>query len=220
MDINIVQKIILWAIPLIFAITVHEVAHGWVANKLGDPTAKNAGRLTLNPIKHIDILGTIIIPGILVILGGIVFGYAKPVPVNWHNLRRPRRDMAIVALAGPLSNLMMAFIWALVAKFGALFYASSSHYVGFILYYMGTVGIMINLVLMVLNLIPIPPLDGSRVVASFLQGQAAEFYAKIEPYGFFILLGLLALGVLGKILLPFVNFFSHAIYSLFGLLNT
>jgi Zn-dependent protease len=217
MELNTVQRIILWIIPLIFAITLHEVAHGWVANKLGDPTAKLQGRLTLNPIKHIDLLGTIIIPGILLLLGGIVFGYAKPVPVDWRNLRNVRRDMALVAIAGPLTNLLMALFWAMIAKIGVSIYVANSHWFGFILFYMGQVGIMINLVLMVLNLIPIPPLDGSRVVMSFLKGNTARFYAQIEPYGFFILLGLLVLGVLSHVLMPAVSFFTQLIWHLFGL---
>lgn len=217
MELNTLQRIILWVIPLIFAITVHEVAHGWVANKLGDPTAKLQGRLTLNPLKHIDLLGTIIIPGLLLLLGGIVFGYAKPVPVDWRNLRNVRRDMALVALAGPVANLIMALLWALVVKLGVSIYSANGHWFGFILFYMGRVGIMINLVLMALNILPIPPLDGSRVVMSFLTGRAAYLYARVEPYGFFILLGLLMIGLLPHVLLPVVGFFSHIIGSLFGL---
>lgn len=217
MTVNIVQKILLWIIPLIFAITVHEAAHGWVANKLGDPTAKNLGRITLNPIKHIDIFGTLIIPGILIMLGGFVFGYAKPVPVNWQNLRNIRRDMALVALAGPISNLIMALIWAAIAKFGLSLYSKDALYAGFILYAMGGIGIFINLILMALNILPIPPLDGSRVVMSFLKGKAALFYARIEPYGFFIVLGLLILGALGHVLMPMVGYCTKVIYSLFGL---
>lgn len=217
MELNIVQKILLWLVPLIFAITVHEAAHGWVANKLGDPTAKNLGRVTLNPIKHIDIFGTIIIPGILIMLGGIVFGYAKPVPVNWSNLRNIRRDMALVALAGPVSNLIMALMWACVAKLGLSLYSGDAIHAGFILYAMGGIGIFINLVLMSLNILPIPPLDGSRVVMSFLKGQAALFYARIEPYGFFIVLGLLMLGALTHVLMPMVGYCLKIIYTLFGL---
>ena len=217
MELNIVQKILLWLIPLIFAITVHEAAHGWVANKLGDPTAKNLGRVTLNPIKHIDLFGTLIIPGILIMLGGIVFGYAKPVPVNWNNLRNTRRDMALVALAGPVSNFIMALIWACVAKLGIAIYGSHSVYAGFILYSMGSIGIFINLILMVLNILPIPPLDGSRVVMSFLRGRAAYYYARIEPFGFFIILGLLVVGFLSHVMMPMVSFFLKMITTLFGL---
>lgn len=217
MELNTIQRIVLWIIPLIFAITVHEVAHGWVANKLGDPTAKLQGRLTLNPIKHIDPIGTLLIPGILLLIGGIVFGYAKPVPVDWRNLRNLRRDMALVAIAGPLTNFFMALGWAAIAKLGVSLYSDNTHWVGFILFYMGQVGIMINLVLMALNLLPIPPLDGSRVVMSFLSGKAAIFYARIEPFGFFILLGLLFIGLLSHVLMPIVAFFTSIIAQLFGL---
>jgi Zn-dependent protease len=216
MTLSTIQKIILWIIPLVFAITVHEVAHGWVANKLGDPTAKMLGRLTLNPLKHIDLLGTIIIPGILLLLGGVVFGYAKPVPVDWRNLKNIRRDMALVALAGPVANLLMAIFWAIIAKIGASIFAGSQH-LGFILYFMGSAGISINLILLVLNIIPIPPLDGSRVVMSFLKGKAAFFYAKIEPYGFFIILGLLFLGALSHILMPAVGYLMQLIQVIFAL---
>jgi Zn-dependent protease len=208
-----VQMLILWIIPMIFAITVHEVAHGYVANRLGDPTAKMLGRLTLNPIKHIDLLGTIIIPGVLILMGAPVFGYAKPVPVDWRNLRNFRRDMALVALAGPATNLLMAIGWAIIAKIGM----SIAGYVGMVLLTMGMGGIVINLVLLVLNLIPIPPLDGSRVVQSFLTGTSAVNYARLEPYGFFILLGLLILGVLNYLLMPPVNFLMGMITGLFGL---
>jgi Zn-dependent protease len=217
MELTTLQKIILWLIPMIFAITVHEVAHGYVANKLGDPTAKMMGRLTLNPIKHIDLVGTIIIPGLLLWLGGFFFGYAKPVPVDWRNLRHFRRDMVLVALAGPLANLLMAFIWAAVTKFSIVIYSTQSPYWGTILGTMSSMGVAINIMLLVLNLIPIPPLDGSRVVMGFLRGQAALNYAKIEPYGFFILLGLLALGFLSHIMTPFVMFFTQIINQLFGI---
>lgn len=217
MELNTLQKIILWIVPLIFAITVHEVAHGWVANKCGDPTAKNAGRLTLNPLKHIDPFGTIIIPGILLFIGGFVFGYAKPVPVDWRNLRHGRRDIILVALAGPAANLIMAMLWALIYKLGGLFMQAGDSYAGFLFAYTAQVGIMINIVLLVLNLIPIPPLDGSRVVACLLKGKALYYYARIEPYGFFILLGLMFLGALSWFMLPFINVFLTLIKSIFGL---
>ncbi len=216
MQLSIVQRIILSLIPLVFAITVHEVAHGWVANRLGDATAKQEGRLTLNPLKHIDPIGTLLIPGILLVLGGFIFGYAKPVPVNWRNLRNIRRDMVLVALAGPLANLIMALLWALIIKLIVVI-TGGNNYFASIFIYMGVLGIMINLSLMILNLIPIPPLDGSRVVASFLHGQVAITYARIEPYGFLILLALLVLGVLGNIMQPFFKFFLTLITQLFGL---
>ena len=211
---SVPQMFAIWTLPVIFAITVHEVAHGWVANKFGDPTAKLLGRLTLNPIKHIDILGTVIIPAILLLLSsGFIFGWAKPVPVNYNNLKRPKRDMAFVAAAGPFANLLMAIIWVLIAKLGILIGKDN---VGFWFYYMGHAGVMINLVLMVLNLIPIPPLDGSRVVTSFLSPTAAATYNKLESWGFFILLALLALGLLTYILAPPVLLIRHFLVSIFG----
>lgn len=217
MELNLLQKILLWAIPLIFAITVHEVAHGYVANKLGDPTAKNLGRITLNPIKHIDPVGTIIIPGVLLMLGGIVFGWAKPVPVNWRNLGKIRRDMALVAAAGPFANLLMALLWAVVAKVGQGLYAAEYLRPGFILFSMGSIGIQINFVLLILNLLPIPPLDGSRVVMSFLKGTAAIYYAKIEPFGFIILIGLLVIGLLNYVIMPAVVFSVRTVAMIFNL---
>ena len=219
MQFSLIQKILLWIIPLVLAITVHEVAHGWVANKLGDPTAKQMGRLTLNPLKHIDLFGTIIMPGILLMLGGIVFGYAKPVPIGWRNLRNPRRDMALVAIAGPLTNALMAIGWALVAKLAIWQYDAGHIEIGAPLYFMSSVGIMLNLVLLVLNLIPIPPLDGSRVVASFLTGTWARNYARIERFGFLILFALLILGVLGHVLNPAVQWLTMLINHQFNLPN-
>ena len=209
------QTILLYAIPILFAITVHEVAHGWVANKLGDPTAKMLGRLTLNPIKHIDLVGTILVPAILVTLGGFIFGWAKPVPITWQNLRHPRRDTALVAAAGPFSNLIMAFLWAALTKLGLTLFPDASASAALVS--MGQIGIFINLILLVLNLLPIPPLDGSRVVASLLPPRIAANYMRIEPFGFLILLLLLVLGVLGSILLPTVNFLRTLLTSWFGL---
>lgn len=216
-ELSLVQKIILYAIPILFAITVHEVAHGWVASKLGDQTARMLGRLTLNPIKHIDPIGTILVPAILLWLGGFIFGWAKPVPVNWNNLGKPKRDMALVAAAGPGANLLMALIWALVAKISLAFATSPpQNWVQYVLV-MAQAGILINFVLLVLNLFPIPPLDGSRVVSSFLSPKAAYAYNKVEPYGFFILLALLATGILGKILSPAVIYLYRAILGVFGI---
>src|SRR5476649_2042076 len=194
-DFSLGQKIILWVIPLIFAITVHETAHGWVASKCGDPTAKMLGRLTLNPIKHIDPVGTIIVPSILFFLGGFLFGWAKPVPITWRNLKKPRRDMALVAAAGPMANLAMAFFWVAIVKLGMGFHSAPFAY-------MGQIGISINLVLMLLNLIPIPPLDGSRIVASLLSPKLAYRFNQLEVYGFLILVLLLASGLLARLLGP------------------
>lgn len=209
-DFSLGQKIILWIVPLLFAITVHETAHGWVASKLGDPTAKLLGRLTLNPLKHIDPIGTIIVPAILFSLGGFIFGWAKPVPITWQNFKHPRRDMALVAVAGPLANLLMAFLWGGIAKMAMGFDNAP-------VIYMAQVGISINLVLMLLNLIPIPPLDGSRVVASFLSPKMAYQFNKLEVYGFLILVLLLASGVLGRILRPLLQSLLSVFFRFFGL---
>lgn len=215
-NINIFQKIVIYAIPILFAIIIHEVAHGWVASKLGDPTAKMLGRLTLNPIKHIDLVGTILVPAILLYLGGFIFGWAKPVPITWQNLKSPRRDTALVAIAGPASNLIMALFWAFITKWGASLQISSPKLAA-VLVMMGGMGIMINIVLMLLNLIPIPPLDGSRVVSSFLPGRLAYQYNKIENFGFIILIALLATGILNKILMPMVATVAGWIVGIFGL---
>lgn len=214
---SLLQNILIYGIPILFAITVHEVAHGWIANKLGDPTARMLGRLTLNPIKHIDPIGTILVPGILVYTTGFIFGWAKPVPVGWRNLRSPRRDMALVAAAGPVSNLCMAVLWGLIIKLGVLLQTSTGMGISLAMIEMGKVGIQINLVLLVLNLLPIPPLDGSRVVASFLPPKLAYVYARIEPFGFVILLALLYFKVLNVILAPLVNTLGGYIVGLLGL---
>lgn len=215
---TLLQKIILYVIPILFAITIHETAHGWVASMLGDQTAKVLGRLTLNPIKHIDIIGTVLLPAVLLFLGGFIFGWAKPVPITWQNLKHPRRDVALVALAGPASNLVMAVLWAGLAKLGSILIIHS-YWLPFAepLYYMAIIGIFFNIVLMVLNLIPLPPLDGSRVIACMLKGKVASYYMRIEPYGFLILLALLALGVLNKIIMPLALHFQALISAIFGL---
>lgn len=215
-QLSIPQIFAVWVLPVLFAITVHEVAHGWIASKFGDPTAKLLGRLTLNPIKHIDLLGTIIIPSILLFLGGFIFGWAKPVPVNWHNLKHPKRDMALVAAAGPSANFMMAFGWAIIAKAGTLLMAQGMGWALAIIY-MGQAGIMINLMLMYLNLLPIPPLDGWRVVAGFLPTQITLRLERFEPLGFLLLLLLLAVGILSLILIPPILATQHWITNLFGI---
>ncbi|TPW09920.1 MAG: peptidase M50 [Halothiobacillaceae bacterium] len=201
---------------MVFAITVHEVAHGWVAKQLGDSTAWMLGRLTLNPLKHIDPVGTLLVPGLLLALGGIVFGWAKPVPVTYQNLRHPQRDMALVALAGPLSNLMMALIWAVLMKIGVLL-VEALPLLALPLLYMGAAGITINIVLLVLNLLPIPPLDGGRVLAGLLPGPWAWRLNQLEPYGIFIVLGLMLTGLLGQLLLPATQAVQQTIYQLMGL---
>lgn len=203
-ELTIVQKIAVFAIPVIFAITVHEVAHGYVASRLGDQTARLAGRLTLNPIKHIDLIGTVVLPLILLAVGSIIFGWAKPVPVEWRNLRRPKQDMAWVAVAGPGANLVMMLLWAGIGKLSV---GMGQTFGGFAepLLYMSVAGITINIVLMVLNLLPIPPLDGSRVVSSFLPPRLEEKYNRLEAYGLIILLALLLTGVLGWFLWPIIS---------------
>lgn len=202
-DFTLVQKIIIYSIPVIFAITVHEVAHGWVASKLGDQTARLMGRLTLNPFKHIDPVGTIIVPIVMLMFTPFLLGWAKPVPVDWRNLRRPRRDMAWVAIAGPAANLLMLLFWILFAKMILLTGPDNSDSaMPFIA--MALAGIFINIILMVLNLIPVPPLDGSRIVSSLLPPRAAIIYNRLEPYGLIIVLVLLVTGVLGDLFMPVV----------------
>lgn len=215
-DLTLMQRIAVWALPVLFAITVHEVAHGWVAKLRGDKTAWMLGRLTLNPIKHIDPMGTIVIPGVLLALGGFVFGWAKPVPVTQKNLHNPKQDMIWVAIAGPMANLLMAIAWALVARF-AIMFAETSSWIALPLVYMGLAGITINVVLMVLNLLPIPPLDGGRVISGLLPGPLSYQFDRIEPFGFIILIILLATGLLGMILQTPVVEVHQLIYSLLGL---
>ena len=211
-DFSLVQKIIIYSIPIIFAITVHEVAHGWVASKLGDPTAKMMGRLTLNPIKHIDPIGTIIVPLVLLAVGNFLFGWAKPVPVDWRNLRRPRQDMAWVALAGPAANLLMLIMWALVAKL-IIVIDPTDPAIAQPFIVMALAGILINIILMMLNLIPLPPLDGSRVMSALLPPHLAVKYNRLEPYGIIILLLLFATGILGKYFWPVIMFLQRLVES-------
>ncbi len=213
---NTLQLLSVWVLPLLFAITLHEVAHGWTARYLGDTTAEQLGRLSLNPLKHIDPIGTVLVPAVLLLLGGFVFGWAKPVPIDVRRLHNPKRDMAIVALAGPMANLSMALAWAVTAKAGLLLHGQLD-WVALPLIYMGQAGIAINLVLMILNLIPLPPLDGGRVLAGVLPDNLSLALGRIEPYGMFILLGLLAVGWLGRILSPPYNVLSGLIDQVFGL---
>ncbi|UCC56461.1 MAG: site-2 protease family protein [Gammaproteobacteria bacterium] len=198
-EITLVQKIVAWVLPVLFAITVHETAHGWMALRLGDKTAMMLGRLTLNPLKHIDPVGTILVPGLMLMLSGLMFGWAKPVPITWQNLGNPKRDMVLVAAAGPLANLLMAFFWAAAIRLGIMLGD-----IGIALIFMGAVGIFINTLLMALNMLPLPPLDGGRVLAGLLPGPLAYKFSRIEPYGFLILIVLLVTGILGKILIPII----------------
>ncbi|MFQ5488696.1 MAG: site-2 protease family protein [Gammaproteobacteria bacterium] len=211
-NINLVQRIVIWALPVLFAITVHEVAHGWMALKLGDRTAMMLGRLTLNPIKHIDPVGTLLVPALMLLVGGFVFGWAKPVPVTWENLKHPKRDMALVALAGPLANLMMIILWTGILKLGLVLLPGMA-WLAQPMVYMGVAGIFINTILMVLNLLPLPPLDGGRVVSGLLPDRLSWQYSRIEPYGFMILLLLFFTNILGKIMWPVISVVIAAVFT-------
>lgn len=207
-----VQRITIYALPVIFAITVHEAAHGYAARHFGDLTAEAAGRISLNPLRHIDPVGTLLIPTLTMLVGGILFGWAKPVPINFSKLHHPKRDMLWVAIAGPAANLSMALLWALAIRTSPLL----PNFIAVPLALMGAAGIMINVVLMVLNLLPLPPLDGGRIVVSLLPNHLAYRFAKIEPYGFIILILLMLTHVLGSILWPMIdvvlNFISWIIF--------
>ncbi|HEY6280702.1 MAG TPA: site-2 protease family protein [Burkholderiales bacterium] len=217
---DLIQTIAIWALPVIFAITLHEAAHGYVAKHFGDLTAYTQGRVSLNPLRHIDMTGTIVVPLVLLLLSklfggsGILFGWAKPVPINFSSLRHPKRDMFWVAAAGPGANLLMAMFWALVLKF-AISMPESAYALPMVL--MGRAGIQINVVLMVLNLLPIPPLDGGRIAASLLPHRLSHRFSRIEPYGMFILLLLLFSGILGIIMWPLVSTMMRLIGSVFNL---
>ena len=211
---QIIQTITLAAIPVLFAITLHEAAHGYVARHFGDMTAFQQGRISLNPLRHIDPVGTILFPVLTLVLGGILFGWAKPVPVNFAALRQPKQDMLWVAIAGPLSNLVMALGWALLYKLALSF---AGGYFSEPLMGMAEWGIKINVVLLVLNMLPLPPLDGGRVAVSLLPHRQAFLLARIEPYGMFILIFLAVTPVLSLILSPLVNIMFKLISFLFGL---
>ena len=213
-SLHLIQQLAIMALPLIFAVTVHEAAHAWFADKLGDDTARSLGRVTFNPVPHIDLLGTIALPLGLYALSaffggaGFLFGYAKPVPVLAHRLRRPQHDMAWVALAGPGANFAMALGWAMLfatVPTWADFFAGGAEFLA----YTAIFGVMINVFLMVLNLLPLLPLDGGRILAALLPPAWAQQYARSEPWGLFILLGLLFSGLLMPVILPIVQGLQH-----------
>lgn len=205
MSLTLIQQICIWALPVIFAITVHEAAHGWCAYQLGDPTAKLLGRVTLNPWVHIDPIGSILVPLVIGYLSHFqfIFGWAKPVPITYQNLKNKKRDISLVALAGPFSNLLMALFWAVSLKLsvsGAL----SSDLLKFIAL-SSKAGISINAILFALNILPIPPLDGSKVLSCLMPSHYAYHYDKLEPYGFMILIALSFSGVLSALISPLLS---------------
>ncbi len=210
---SLAQTLAIWAVPVLLAITVHEVAHGWVAYRFGDPTAAEAGRLTLNPFPHVDWLGTLVLPLAMVASLGVAMGWAKPVPVDASRLRRPREQMAWVAAAGPAANALMLVAWALIARLGV---ALDSEF-GVILFAVGQAGIVINSVLMLLNLLPIPPLDGSVVVARWMPPELARKWMEFGRYGLIVVLALFLLGSMyGLIGIPLLAFIGAA-HQFFGL---
>ena len=211
---QLIQTAAVAALPIVFAITLHEAAHGYVARYFGDMTAYQQGRISLNPMRHIDMVGTILLPLLTLWLGGILFGWAKPVPVNFGALRRPKQDMLWVALAGPAANLFMALCWGLLAK---LAWSSPDNYFAEPLLEMARIGIKINVVLIALNLLPLPPLDGGRIAVSLLPHRQAYKLSMLEPYGMFILIFMAFTPLLGWILMPPMIGLMHLISFIFGL---
>ena len=212
MSIDTLLRVFIWAVPVLFSIVVHEVSHGWMAHRLGDDTAKKMGRLTLNPIPHIDLVGTVILPIIMIVSGGPVFGWAKPVPFNPYNFNRnvnPKSGAMWVALAGPCSNLIIAFISSFLFVAALKFFAGLPDLLFFSIIQFTKALFIINLVLASLNLIPIPPLDGSKILARFLPDTYVPYFLKLERYGFIILILLLATGALAKLIYVPVGFLSY-----------
>lgn len=206
MEPSLPQLVAVYAIPVILAITLHEAAHAFVAAQLGDRTAQQLGRMTINPLRHIDPIGTLLVPALILLaskaFGGVLlFGWAKPVPIIQSNLRSPRRDMGIVAAAGPGANIAMALGWGLLLKLLLVGGIDSEFF-----FRMAVAGVLVNLALAVLNLVPIPPLDGGRIVASLLPDSLANVYSRVEPWGVFLLLALLATGALGGVLMPLIDY--------------
>ena len=197
------QRVAVWALPLVFAVTVHEAAHGWVADRLGDPTARKLGRITFNPLPHIDLVGTILVPMLMLAFTGFLLGWAKPVPVSVGRLRHPKRDMAIVAAAGPAVNLLMAIVWS-IALVVAHNLVHSAPAVAVPVLLMAIAGVFVNLVLMAINLLPVPPLDGGRILTGLLPLPVARVFARTEPFGLIILIVLLITGVVRWVLGPVV----------------
>ncbi len=214
MDANFIQEITVYAIPLIFAITLHEAAHAFAARYFGDATAYMLGRMTLNPLKHIDPVWTILVPIVTLLFTPLVFGAAKPVPVNFGGLRNPKRDMIWVAAAGPLANLAMMVIWAVAGKIAINLPESGPM---LFLALMAEAGIFVNALLMVFNLFPLLPLDGGRILTGLLPNRLAYAFSRTEPYGMFILVGLLLSGIMGKFLWPLVEISMKTIYAIIGL---
>lgn len=215
-NLSTAQIILVSIIPVLFAIVLHEVAHGWTAYKLGDKTAYMLGRLSLNPIKHIDPIGTILVPALLIISVGFAFGWAKPVPIDWRNLRNPKRDTAIVALAGPAANLGMAIVWVILALIATILPESMS-LLSQPLVNMAVVGVFFNILLMVFNLIPIPPTDGGRIAVSLLPTPLGNYLSRVEPFGLILILVLMLSGILWKFIMPIIQTISQILYSLVGL---
>ena len=214
MDIyNFLYHLLIWAPSAILAITLHEAAHGYVAKYFGDTTAYMLGRITLNPMKHIDPIGTVVVP-LVTAVAGFPFGWAKPVPVNFNNLRHPKRDMFWVAAAGPGSNVVQALVWALVAR---VLFDTPANAVATYWFQVAEAGILVNVIFAILNLFPVLPLDGGRILASLLPARISYLYQGTERYGMIILILLIVSGILGSVMSPLVSIGVALIYSIFGL---